>query len=70
MSSLYKQVKKALKASGELMIQMADGKTFELHIHNTTFDDASSLIELDAAIEKYWLDGNQVIYMWIHRAKD
>lgn len=34
-----------------------------------TFKDAEEMIEIDAGDETYWLDGNQVIYMWIHRVK-
>lgn len=66
---MYKHVKATLKRTGELMIRMADGADFELHLHNVTFKDAEEMIEIDAGDETYWLDGNQVIYMWIHRVK-
>lgn len=67
---MYKDVKFALMKSGELMIKAADGQTFELHLHNVEFDDEKELIILDAGNETYWIDGNQVVYMWIHRAKE
>ena len=67
---MYKQVKSTLVKVGELMIKTADGQTFELHLHNTKFDDASQVITLDAGNETYWINGDQVVYMWIHRVKE
>lgn len=67
---MYQHVKNALNKSGELMIKTSDGEVFELHLHNVKFLDASNLIELDAGHETYWIDGDQVVYFWIHRAKD
>ncbi len=46
---MYKQVKQALKENGELMIMVADGKKFELHLHNVKFDDTNHLIFVDGA---------------------
>ncbi len=67
---MYKQVKELLKKSGELMIKVSDGQTFELHLHNVKFDDEAELIELDAGVETYWINGNEVVYMWVHRVKE
>ncbi len=67
---MYKQVKATLQKVGELMIKVSDGQKFELHLHNTTFHDNSGLIELNAGAETYWIAGDQVVYMWIHRVKD
>lgn len=64
---VYKTVKRKLKETGELMIQVADGATFELHTHNTKFDDVRKLIEIDGGNEVYWLNGDEVVYMWIHK---
>ena len=65
---MYKQVKKALQVNGELMIMVADGRKFELHLHNVKFDDPNHLIFIDGAKELYWIDGEQVLYYWIHKA--
>jgi hypothetical protein len=67
---MYKNVKNALQKSGELMIKAADGQTFELHLHNVTFDDANELVVLDAGTETYWIKGQDIIYMWVHRVKE
>ncbi len=64
---MYKLVKGTLQKTGELMIKMSDGETFELHLHNIKFHDDKELIEIDGGDETYWLNGNEVIYMWIHR---
>lgn len=66
---MYRQVKQMLQKTGELMIRMSDGQDFELHLHNVKFLDANKLIEIDAGAETYWLNGEEVIYMWIHRVK-
>jgi len=65
---MYKQVKQALKENGELMIMVADGRKFELHLHNVKFDDASQTIFIDGAKELYWINGEQILYYWIHKA--
>ncbi len=67
---MYQQVKDTLKKCGELMIKTSDGQKFELHLHNAKFHDRDKLIELDAGQESYWIDGQQVVYMWIHRTKE
>ncbi len=67
---MYKNVKEALLKVGELMIKVSDGQKFELHIHNVKFHDDKELIELDAGHETYWINGNEVVYMWIHRVKE
>ncbi len=64
---MYKQVKKALQDNGELMIMVSDGKKFELHLHNVKFDDANQLIFIDGGKEHYWINGEQVVYYWIHK---
>lgn len=65
---MYDHVKKSLNKNGELMIKMSEGQTFELHLHNCSFDDENRLIEIDAGDETYWLNGDDVSYMWIHRS--
>ena len=67
---MYLNVKRALKQSGELMIKVADGQTFELHLHNTKFEDRNKMIVLDAGAETYWINGDEVVYMWVHRVKE
>lgn len=67
---MYQNVKKALKESGEVMIKVGDGQKFELHLHNTKFDDANKMIVLDAGVETYWINGNDIIYFWVHRVKE
>ena len=66
---MYEQIKDKLTQAGELMIKVSDGQTFELHLHNTKFDDANKMIELDAGTETYWINADQVVYMWVHRVK-
>lgn len=67
---MYKNVKDLLKKSGEVMVKVSDGQKFELHLHNTTFDDTTSMITLDAGSETYWINGNEIIYAWVHRVKE
>lgn len=67
---MYKKLKEALQKSGELMIKTSEGTKFELHLHNVKFHDESDLIEIDAGHETYWLDGNEVVYFWVHRVKE
>ncbi len=67
---MYEFVKKTLKEVGELMIKTSEGTMFELHIHNVSFDDQNKLIIIETGVEKYWIDGNQIAYVWIHRKKD
>jgi len=43
---VYKKVKQELKRSGEVMIKMSDGAVFELHLHNTTFEDDGSIMSI------------------------
>ena len=64
---MYTFVKDALTKSGELMVQMADGQMFELHTQNTEFEDDPERIVINGGQNKYWLDGNEVLYFWIHR---
>lgn len=64
---MYQTVQNKLKEAGELMIQMSDGKEFELHLHNVNFDDNDNTITIEAADKTFWLDGNEIIYCWIHR---
>src|SRR3990167_9969343 len=64
---MYKFTKTKLKAVGELMIKTADGVEFELHLHNVSFDDKNEVIEIDACSETYWINGNDIIYCWIHK---
>jgi len=40
---------------------------FELHLHNVSFDDKNEVIEIDAGSETYWINGNDIIYCWIHK---
>lgn len=65
---MYEDVKNLLKEAGEVMITVADGKKFELHLHNVTFDDTNKRIKIEGANETYWIDGNQIVYYWIHKA--
>ncbi|GIW63334.1 MAG: hypothetical protein KatS3mg091_136 [Patescibacteria group bacterium] len=67
---MYDKIKSALEKAGELMIKVSDGQTFELHLHNTKFHNDSRLIELDAGSETYWINAEEVVYMWIHRVKE
>ena len=67
---MYQSVKQTLKEAGELMVKVSDGQTFELHLHNTEFDDRKELIKLDAGTETYWINGNEIVYMWVHRVKE
>ncbi len=67
---MYNLVKDKLHTCGELMIKVSDGQTFELHLHNVKFHDEVEVIELDAGTETYWIDGNEVVYCWIHRVKE
>ena len=67
---MYNVVKNKLKETGELMIKVSDGQTFELHLHNVKFHDRERLIELDAGAETYWINGDDIVYMWIHRVKE
>lgn len=64
---MYYYIKKQLEDAGELMIQTSDGRKFELHLHNTIFDDSSELIKIETGTETYWIKGSDPIYMWIHR---
>lgn len=64
---MYEDVKKTLKDSGEVMITMDSGKTFELHTHNTKFHDDKEVISVDTGTEHYWLNGNKIEHYWIHR---
>lgn len=63
-------IKKTLKESGEVMIKTSDGQTFELHLHNTDFDDKNGLIVIDTGTERYWISSQAVVYFWIHKKKD
>lgn len=67
---MYQLVKKTLKEAGELMVKMSDGQTFELHLHNTDFDDKGELIILDTGTEKYWISSQEIAYLWTHKKKD
>lgn len=67
---MYQNVKKKLKETGELMIKTSNGDKFELHLHNVKFDDQKKIITIDAGTETYWINGNEVSYMWIHRVKE
>jgi hypothetical protein len=64
---VYQQVKKALKNYGELMVMVSDGRKFELHLHNVKFEDSSKLIYIDGGKEQYWVDGQEILYYWIHK---
>lgn len=64
---MHEIIKKILKESGEVMIKTADGKEFELHLHNTEFDDSNKLIVVDTGTEKYWILSEEIIYLWIHK---
>lgn len=64
---MYDYVKTQLKEAGELMVKVSDGQTFELHLHNTKFNDEGRIIEIDAASETYWINGDEIVYSWIHR---
>ncbi|GIW62692.1 MAG: hypothetical protein KatS3mg090_0518 [Patescibacteria group bacterium] len=67
---MYNNIKQTLQKTGELMVKVSDGQTFELHLHNTKFHDETNLIELDAGAETYWINAEEVVYMWIHRVKE
>ena len=66
---MYEQVKSLLQKAGELMIRVADGETFELHLHNTKFDDQKKAIILETGVETYWINADQVVFVWLHRKK-
>ena len=66
---MQEKIKKILEKSGELMIKVSDGQTFELHLHNTTFED-DNIIVVDTGTEKYWIVADEVVYFWIHKKKD
>ena len=66
---MFAFLKKMVAEVGELMIKTADGQTFELHKHNTKFDEETKMIILDAGAETYWINPEQVVYSWIHRVK-
>ncbi len=51
------------------MVKTSDGQEFELHLHNTTFDDRNEVIQIETGQETYWLAGSQIVYCWIHRKK-
>ena len=68
--NVYEFIKKHVAGSGELMVKVADGQKFELHIHNTKFDEKEKMIVLDAGAETYWINPDQIVYMWIHRVKE
>ena len=42
---------------------------FELHLHNVSFDDKNEVIEIDAGSETYWINGNDIMYCWIHKVE-
>lgn len=67
---MYENVRDLLRKVGELMIKTADGETFELHLHNVEFDDVHKLIKIDAAAETFWVNGEEIVYAWIHRVKN
>ncbi len=67
---MYKLVKENLQKSGEVMIKTSDGDKFELHLHNTRFDDENEVVIIDAATQTYWISGKEIVYMWIHKVKD
>ena len=67
---MYQKVKETLQSVGELMVKVSDGAKFELHLHNAKFHDKTEMIELDAGNETYWINGNEIVYMWIHRVKE
>ena len=63
----YELLKNAVEEKGELMLKSETGEKFELHKHNTSFDDQKKIIKIDGAEEVYWLDPEKVSYYWIHK---
>lgn len=63
----YESLKKAIVEFGEVMVKMGSEDIFELHKHNTKFDDITKTIILDAGNETYWIDVNHIEYYWIHK---
>ncbi|MEX1112626.1 MAG: hypothetical protein WEC84_04130 [Candidatus Andersenbacteria bacterium] len=64
---MYEYIKSKLQQAGEVMIKSTEGQMFELHLHNTSFDDARRMIEIDAGTEVYWINGEEIAYAWIHK---
>ncbi len=67
---MYRYVKSKLNEAGEIMVMLSNGTKFELHLHNTRFDDKAHLIEINTGVELYWINGDEIIYSWIHREKN
>ena len=67
MATIYELVKAELEKSGELMVKMDSGDTFELHKHNTEFDDANEVIKIHGSDETIWLPAGKIEQWWIHR---
>lgn len=64
---MYSYIKFQLNQCGEVMIKSTEGQTFELHLHNTAFDDEAHLIRIDGGTEVYWINGDEIAYAWIHK---
>lgn len=64
---MFKRLKEAVEANGEVMILTDSGEEHELHKHNTDFHDEDGIIEIDASETTQWIDGEKVERYWIHR---
>lgn len=62
-----KQIQDTLAEMGELMLMTDTGEKFEVHKHNTQFDEKKDVIKIDAASETFWLNPAKISYYWIHR---
>ncbi len=67
MAKIYELVKEELERSGELMVKMDSGDTFELHKHNTEFDDSNGVIRINGSDETIWIPAEKIEQWWIHR---
>jgi len=65
MTQLQK-LQQLVEEKGELMVMSDSGEKFELHKHNTKFDDSSDLVEVDGGTKKFWLIPSKIAYYWTH----
>ena len=67
MAKIYELVKERVLNDGELMVKTETGDTFELHRHNTEWDDENGIIKINGSDETIWIVGEKIEQWWIHR---
>lgn len=60
------QVKAELERWGEVIVTLASGRKFELHIGDTEFDLQNRVIRITGPAAHFVLDGDQIEHVEMH----